>query len=190
MNEKNPFDEIGECIRTFSLLQAIDLLSPLPAIEEAVRLRERLKDAVKSIKVLTIGPPKSVDTLRTALAIGADSAIHVELPESQPSPEPLAVAKLIRAVMDKQQEKTDLVIMGKQAIDDDAGQTGQILAGILDWPQATCASGVKVDVEKGEANVTREIDGGLQELKCKLPLVITTDLRLHGEWTRGFGLSL
>ena len=148
-------------------------------MEEAVRLRERLKDKVKSIKVLTIGPPKAVDTLRTALAIGADSAVHVEVPESAPPLEPLAVAKTIRAVMEKQKEAgdVDLIIMGKQAIDDDAGQTGQILAGLLDWPQATFASEVKVDTEKKEANVVREIDGGLQELKCKLPLVITTDLR-------------
>lgn len=148
-------------------------------MEEAVRLRERLKDKVKSIKALTIGPPKSVDTLRTALAIGADSAIHVELPENAPAPEPLAVAKIIRAVIEKQKEAggVDLVIMGKQAIDDDAGQTGQILAGILDWPQATFASKVEVDTEEKEAVVAREIDGGLQELRFKLPLVVTTDLR-------------
>lgn len=149
------------------------------AVEEAVRLRERLKDKVKSIKVLTIGPPKSVDTLRTALAIGADSAVHVEVPENAPLLEPLAVAKTIRAVMEKQKAAgdVDLIIMGKQAIDDDAGQTGQILAGILDWPQATFASKVEVDTEKKEAVVAREIDGGLQELKCKLPLIVTTDLR-------------
>ena len=148
-------------------------------MEEAVRLRERLKDKVKSIQVLTIGPPKAVDVLRTALAIGADSAVHVEVPESAPSPEPLAVAKTIRAVMERQKEKggVDLVIMGKQAIDDDAGQTGQILAGILDWPQATFASKVEVDTDRKEAVVAREIDGGLQELKCKLPMVVTTDLR-------------
>ncbi|PAV16879.1 electron transfer flavo beta subunit [Pyrrhoderma noxium] len=157
----NPFDEI--------------------AVEEAVGLRERLKDKVKSIKVLTIGPPKAVDTLRTALAIGADSAIHIEVPENAPSPEPLGVAKAIRAVIEKQKDAggVDIVIMGKQAIDDDAGQTGQILAGLLDWPQATFASKVVVDADKKEANVTREIDGGLQELKCRLPLVVTTDLRLN-----------
>ncbi|KAI5116438.1 hypothetical protein M0805_006251 [Coniferiporia weirii] len=157
----NPFDEI--------------------AVEEAVRIRERLKDNVKSIKVLAIGPPKTVDTLRTALAIGADAAIHVEIPEGAVLPEPLGIAKAIRAVIDKQKSAggIDLVIMGKQAIDDDAGQTGQILAGLLDWPQATFASKITVDAGKGEANVTREIDGGLQELKYKLPLIITTDLRLN-----------
>lgn len=151
----------------------------LAAVEEAVRLRERLKDQVKSIKVLTIGPPKSVDTLRTALAMGADSAIHVEIPDSAPPPEPLGVAKAIQAVIEK--EKTaggvDLVIMGKQAIDDDAGQTGQILAGLLDWSQATFASKLEVNEAEKEATVTREIDGGLQVLKCKLPLIVTTDLR-------------
>ena len=158
------------------------LLLLLLAVEEAVRLRERLKDKVKSIKVLTIGPPKAVDTLRTSLAIGADSAIHIEVSENAPSPEPLGVAKAIRAVIEKQKDAggVDIVIMGKQAIDDDAGQTGQILAGLLDWPQATFASKVVVDADKKEANVTREIDGGLQELKCRLPLVVTTDLRCVG----------
>ena len=148
-------------------------------MEEAVRLRERLKDKVKSIKVLTVGPPKAVDTLRTALAMGADSAIHVEVPDSAPPPEPLGVAKVIKAVIEKEKAANgvDLVIMGKQAIDDDAGQTGQIVAGLLDWSQATFASKVEVDAEKKEAKVTREIDGGLQVLKCKLPLVVTTDLR-------------
>lgn len=148
------------------------------AVEEAVRLRERLKDQVKSIKVLTIGPPKSVDTLRTALAMGADSAIHVEIPDSAP-PEPLGIAKAIQAVIEKEKNAggVDLVIMGKQAIDDDAGQTGQILAGLLDWSQATFASKLEVNEAKKEATVTREIDGGLQVLKCKLPLIVTTDLR-------------
>lgn len=149
------------------------------AVEEAVRLRERLNDQVKSIKVLTIGPPKSVDTLRTALAMGADSAIHVEIPDSAPPPEPLGVAKAIQAVIEKEKNAggVDLVIMGKQAIDDDAGQTGQILAGLLDWSQATFASKLEVNEAKKEATVTREIDGGLQVLKCKLPLIVTTDLR-------------
>ena len=151
----------------------------LIAVEEAVRLREKLKDQVKSIKVVTIGPPKSAETLRTALAMGADSGIHVEIPDSAPAPEPLGVAKALRAVIDKQKESggVDLVILGKQAIDDDQGQTGQMLAGLLDWPQATFASKVVVDAGKKEANVTREIDGGLQEVKAKLPLIITTDLR-------------
>ncbi|KAG1751032.1 hypothetical protein EDB19DRAFT_1628586 [Suillus lakei] len=153
----NPFDEI--------------------AVEEAVRIRERLKDAVKSIKVVTIGPPKSAETLRTALAMGADSAVHVEIPESAPAPEPLGVAKTLKALIERQKEGVDVVIMGKQAIDDDAGQTGQMLAGLLGWSQATFASKVVVDPEQKVVNVTREIDGGLEELRCKLPVIITTDLR-------------
>ncbi|KIJ62699.1 hypothetical protein HYDPIDRAFT_157611 [Hydnomerulius pinastri MD-312] len=155
----NPFDEI--------------------AVEEAVRIRERLKDAVKSIKVVTIGPPKSAETLRTALAMGADAAIHVEIPESSPPPEPLGVAKALKAVIERQKEGVDVVILGKQAIDDDAGQTGQMLAGLMGWGQATFASKVEVDAEKKVANVTREIDGGLEELRCRLPVIITTDLRLN-----------
>lgn len=145
-----------------------------------MRIRERLKDAVKSIKVVTIGPPKSAETLRTALAMGADSAIHVEIPEAAPAPEPLGVAKTLKALIERQKEKegaVDLVIMGKQAIDDDAGQTGQMLAGLLGWSQATFASKVEIDVAKKEATVTREIDGGSEELRCRLPLIVTTDLR-------------
>ncbi|KAF7799413.1 hypothetical protein EIP86_010647 [Pleurotus ostreatoroseus] len=156
----NPFDEI--------------------AVEEAIRLREKLKDGVKSIKAVTIGPTKAQDTLRTALAIGADQGIHVEIPDSAPAPEPLGIAKILRAVIEKQKEKdqaVDLVILGKQAIDDDASQTGQMLAGLLDWPQATFASKLDVDTAKSVANVTREIDGGLEEVRCQLPLVVTTDLR-------------
>lgn len=163
----NPFDEI--------------------AIEEAIRLRERLNQStVNSIRAITIGPPKSIDVLRTALALGADSAIHVETPESSPSPEPLAVAKIIKAIIEKQaaaatqeKDKVDLVILGKQSIDDDLGATGQMLAGLLGWSQATFASKVDVDVEKGEAVVVREIDGGSEEVRCRLPLVVTTDLRLN-----------
>lgn len=154
----NPFDEI--------------------AVEEAVRIRERIKDEVKSIRAVTIGPPKSLDTLRTALAMGADSAIHVEIPESAPAPEPLGVAKTIRALIEKNKE-IDLVILGKQAIDDDAGQTGQMLAGLLGWSQATFASKIDVDTKNNVVTVLREIDGGSEEIKCKLPLVITTDLRLN-----------
>ncbi|EIN12468.1 electron transfer flavo protein beta subunit [Punctularia strigosozonata HHB-11173 SS5] len=157
----NPFDEI--------------------AVEEAVRQREQLKDKITSIKVVTIGPPKAADTLRTALAMGADSAIHIEVPESAPAPEPLGVAKALRAVIEREKAKggVDVVIMGKQAIDDDAGQTGQMLAGLMDWAQATFASKLVLDADKKEASVTREIDGGLQELKARLPLVVTTDLRLN-----------
>jgi len=150
------------------------------AVEEAVRLRERLKDEVKSIQAITIGSAKCLETLRTALAMGADSAIHVEIPELDPAPEPLAVAKTLRAVIQRKKDKgepVDLVIMGKQAIDDDLGVTGQMLAGLMEWPQATFASKLDVDVGKKEALVVREIDGGGQEIKCQLPLVVTTDLR-------------
>ncbi|KAF8260983.1 electron transfer flavoprotein beta subunit [Lactarius quietus] len=154
----NPFDEI--------------------AVEEAVRLRERLKDKVKSITVVTIGPAKAAETLRTALAMGADSGIHIELPESAPAPEPLGIARALKAVVEWRRE-TDLVIMGKQAIDDDLGQTGQMLAALLGAAQATCASALEVDVEKRVARVRTEIDGGAQELLCTLPAVVTTDLRLN-----------
>lgn len=129
---------------------------------------------------MTIGPKKSAETLRTALAMGADSAIHVELADSAPAPEPLGVAKALKAIVERQKEKggsVDLVILGKQAIDDDAGQTGQMLAGLLGWSQATFASKVEIDAENKVANISREIDGGLEELRCKLPLIITTDLR-------------
>lgn len=145
-----------------------------------MRLRERLKDEVKSIQAITIGSAKCAETLRTALAMGADSAVHVEIPESDPAPEPLAVAKILRAVIQRKKDKgepVDLVIMGKQAIDDDLGVTGQMLAGLMEWPQATFASKLDVDVGKKEALVVREIDGGSQEIKCRLPLVVTTDLR-------------
>ncbi|KAH8992255.1 electron transfer flavoprotein beta subunit [Lactarius hatsudake] len=154
----NPFDEI--------------------AVEEAVRLRERLKDKVKSITVVTIGPAKAAETLRTALAMGADSGIHIEVPEAAPAPEPLGVARALRAVVERRRG-TDLVIMGKQAIDDDLGQTGQMLAALLGAAQATCASALEVDVEKRVARVRTEIDGGAQELLCTLPAVVTTDLRLN-----------
>ena len=148
-------------------------------MEEAVRLRERLKDKVKSITVVTIGPPKAAETLRTALAMGADSGIHIEVPESAPAPEPLGIARALRAVVVRRRKEmeTDLVIMGKQAIDDDLGQTGQMLAALMGAAQATCASGLEVDTEKRVARVRTEIDGGAEELLCKLPAVVTTDLR-------------
>jgi len=160
----NPFDEI--------------------AVEEAVRLRERLKDKVKSITVVTLGPAKAGETLRTALAMGADAGVHVELPESAPAPEPLGVARALRAVIERRrkqqpQQETDLVIMGKQAIDDDSGQTGQMLAALWGAAQATCASELEVDVERRVARVRTEVDGGAQELLCTLPAVVTTDLRLN-----------
>jgi electron transfer flavoprotein beta subunit len=146
----NPFDEI--------------------AVEEAVRLRE--KGAASEVVVVSCGTAASQETLRTALAIGADRAILVE---SDADLQPLAIAKLLKALLDK--EQPGLVIAGKQAIDDDCNQTGQMLAALADLPQATFAS--KVEVAEGAAIVTREVDGGLETLRLNLPAVITTDLRLN-----------
>jgi electron transfer flavoprotein beta subunit len=148
----NPFDEI--------------------AIEEAVRLKE--KGGAEEVIAVSIGPPKAQDTLRTALAIGADRAILIEVPDGT-NVEPLAVAKLLKAVVEA--ETPDLVILGKQAIDDDCNQTGQMLAGLLDWPQGTFAS--KLVPEDGAVSVTREVDGGLETVKLNMPAVVTTDLRLN-----------
>ena len=146
----NPFDEI--------------------ALEEAVRLKEA--GVVKEIIAVSCGITACQETLRTALAIGADRAIFVE---TDAELQPLAVAKLLKAVAQK--ENPDLVILGKQAIDDDSNQTGQMLAALLGWPQATFAS--KLILEKEKATVTREVDGGLETLSIKLPAVVTTDLRLN-----------
>ncbi len=146
----NPFDEI--------------------AVEEAIRLRE--SGAAKEIIAVSIGPQKAQETLRTALAMGADRAILVK---TDIGIEPLTVAKILQKVAE--QEKPDIIILGKQAIDDDANQTGQMLAGLLGWPQGTFAS--KVSPADGQLRVTREIDGGLQTLTLKLPAVLTTDLRLN-----------
>jgi electron transfer flavoprotein beta subunit len=146
----NPFDEI--------------------AVEEAVRLKEA--GAATEIVVVSCGVQACQETLRTALAIGADRAILVQ---SDAELQPLAVAKLLKAVVQK--EAPQLVILGKQAIDDDANQTGQMLAALLAWPQATFAS--KLKMEGGKAQVTREVDGGLETLSVKLPAVVTTDLRLN-----------
>jgi len=146
----NPFDEI--------------------AVEEAVRLKE--KGAATEVVVVSCGVAQCQETLRTALAIGADRAVLVETGEEL---QPLAVAKLLKALVDK--EQPGLVILGKQAIDDDCNQTGQMLAALADLPQATFAS--KVEMAGDFANVTREVDGGLETLKIKLPAVITTDLRLN-----------
>jgi electron transfer flavoprotein beta subunit len=146
----NPFDEI--------------------AVEEAVRLKE--KGIVTEIVAVSCGVTACQETLRTALAIGADRAILVE---TDAELQPLSVAKLLQAIAVK--EKPQLVILGKQAIDDDANQTGQMLAALLDWPQATFAS--KIDIAGGTATVKREIDGGLETLAMALPAVITTDLRLN-----------
>ncbi len=148
----NPFDEI--------------------AVEEAVRLKE--KGVASEVVAVSAGPAKAQDILRQALAIGADRAILIEIPDGARL-EPLAVAKLLRAVAAA--EKPDLVILGKQAIDDDCNQTGQMLAALLGWPQGAFAS--KLVVEGGSIHVTREVDGGLETLKLNLPAVITTDLRLN-----------
>ncbi len=146
----NPFDEI--------------------AVEEAVRLKEA--GIVSEIVAISCGVTQCQETLRTALAIGADRAILVETAVEL---QPLAVAKLLKAIVEK--ESPLLVILGKQAIDDDCNQTGQMLAALLNWPQATFAS--KVKVADGKAEVTREIDGGLESISLKLPAIITTDLRLN-----------
>ncbi len=146
----NPFDEI--------------------AVEEAVRLKEA--GVVTEIVAVSAGLQACQETLRTALAIGADRAILVE---TDTELQPLAVAKLLKALCDK--ESPRLVILGKQAIDDDANQTGQMLAALLNWPQATFAS--KVKVEGDTATVTREVDGGLETIALKLPAIVTTDLRLN-----------
>ena len=146
----NPFDEI--------------------AVEEATRLKE--KGVVTEIIAVSCGPIQCQETLRTAMAIGADRAILVETSEEL---QPLAVAKLLKALVDK--EQPSLVILGKQAIDDDCNQTGQKIAALGDMPQATFAS--KVEVADGKATVTREVDGGLETLSITLPAVITTDLRLN-----------
>jgi len=146
----NPFDEI--------------------AVEEAIRLKEA--GVATEIVVVSCGVQACQETLRTGLALGADRAILVE---TDVDLQPLAVAKLLKAIVTKEQPK--LVIMGKQAIDDDNNQTGQMLAGLLGWPQATFASKVKID--GGAARVTREVDGGLETIAIKLPAVVTTDLRLN-----------
>jgi len=146
----NPFDEI--------------------AVEEAVRLKE--SGVATEVVAVSCGLNSCQETLRTAMAIGADRAI---LAETDVDLQPLAVAKLLKALVDK--EAPQLVILGKQAIDDDANQTGQMLAALLGWPQATFAS--KVQIAGGKAVVTREIDGGLETLELTLPAVVTTDLRLN-----------
>jgi electron transfer flavoprotein beta subunit len=146
----NPFDEI--------------------AIEEAIRLKEG--GTVTEIVAVSLGPQQCQETIRTALAMGADRGIHVLTDQVL---EPLAVAKLLKAIIAK--EAPQLAILGKQAIDDDCNQTGQMLAALLDWPQATFASKLQLGADK--ATVTREVDGGLETIEIKLPAVVTTDLRLN-----------
>lgn len=146
----NPFDEIS--------------------VEEALRLREA--GAASEVIVVSVGPQQAQETIRTGLAMGADRGILVQHDELA---EPLAVAKILQKIVDE--EKPDLVIAGKQAIDDDCNQTGQMLAALLGWSQGTFAS--VLSVGEGEMDVTREVDGGLQTVKLKLPAVVTTDLRLN-----------
>ena len=140
------------------------------AVEEAVRLRE--KGAATEVVAVSIGPIQAQETLRTALAMGADRAILVQ---SDQDLEPLAVAKVLKAII--AEESPDIVIMGKQAIDGDNNATGQMLAAMLDWPQAAFASAIELSA--GKAKVTREVDGGLQTLEVNLPAVVTADLRLN-----------
>ena len=146
----NPFDEI--------------------AVEEAVRLNEQ--GVAEEVIALSMGPKQTQETIRNALALGAHRGIQVETDEEL---QPLAVAKLMKAVIEK--EQPDLVILGKQAIDDDSNQTGQMLAELLGWPQGTFA--FKLELADGRANVTREIDGGLETVSLNMPCVVTTDLRLN-----------
>ncbi|CAI6098378.1 hypothetical protein V2G26_000988 [Clonostachys chloroleuca] len=153
----NPFDELS--------------------VEESVRIREekRAPGGVEDIVTISAGPAKAQDVIRTALAMGIDRGIHVELKEGEEL-EPLTVAKLLKATVEA--EKSNFVLLGKQSIDDDAGQTGQMLAGLLGWPQATQAS--KVEFGEGDSvTVTKEIDGGVETVKAKLPMIVTTDLRLN-----------
>ena len=146
----NPFDEIG--------------------VEEAVRLKEG--DTATEIVAVSMGPQQCKETIRTALAMGADRGLHVMTDDEL---QPLAVAKLLKAVVEE--EKPDVVFLGKQAIDDDSNQTGQTLAGLLGWAQGTFAS--KLKFADGKANVTREIDGGLETVSLALPAIVTVDLRLN-----------
>ncbi|HEY1425613.1 MAG TPA: electron transfer flavoprotein subunit beta/FixA family protein [Caulobacteraceae bacterium] len=140
------------------------------AVEEAVREKE--KGVASEVVAVSIGPAQAQETIRNALAMGADRGILVE---TSADPEPLAVAKLLKKVIEE--EKPDLVLMGKQAIDGDNNATGQMLAALLGWPQATFAS--KVEIEGAKAKVTREVDGGLQTIEVDLPAVVTADLRLN-----------
>ena len=146
----NPFDEI--------------------AVEQAIRLKEA--GTATEVVAVSVGPQQSQETIRTALAMGADRGIHVEASHDT---EPLAIAKILKALVEK--EEPGLVILGKQAIDDDSNQTGQMLSALLGWPQATFASGVEIAGDV--VNVIREVDGGLEHITSKMPAIITVDLRLN-----------
>ncbi|XP_017892833.2 electron transfer flavoprotein subunit beta, partial [Ceratina calcarata] len=150
----NPFDEI--------------------AIEEAVRMKE--KKLVQEVIAVSCGPQQSQDTIRTALAMGADKGIHVEVSGAEyETLQPIHVSKILAKLA--QEEKADLIIVGKQAIDDDSNQTAQMIGGILDWPTGTFCS--KIEKTDGELNITREVDGGLEVIKVKIPAVLSADLRLN-----------
>lgn len=146
----NPFDEI--------------------AVEQALRLREA--GTATEVVAVSIGPSQNQETIRTALAMGADRGIHIEASHDV---EPLAVAKLLKAIVDK--ETPELVLVGKQAIDDDCNQTGQMLAALLGWAQGTFVSGIELD--SGKAKIIREVDGGLEHLEIAMPAIVTVDLRLN-----------
>jgi len=144
------------------------------AVEEAVKQKE--KKNIKEVIAVSVGPPKASETIRTALAMGCDRAVHVAVPEKEMGKvTPLVVAKIVAKVAE--QEKANMIFMGKQAIDDDCNQTGQMTAAILDWPQACFAEDIKL--ESNNATVRREIDGGLETVTVDLPAVFTTDLRLN-----------
>lgn len=155
----NPFDEI--------------------AVEEAVQMKEA--GIVSEIVVMTIGQPVAQDILRSALALGADRALLIDVSSADSDGvsevQPLMAAKVMKTIVEK--EQPDFVIMGKQAIDDDCNQTGQMLASLLGWSQGTFASHIDIDADTKKATVTREVDGGLETISCKLPAVLTTDLRLN-----------
>jgi electron transfer flavoprotein beta subunit len=159
----------GSGVETTNVKMAMNPFCEI-AVEEAVRLREA--GTATEVIVMSAGPPAAQETIRTALAMGADRGIHI--PGDGPL-EPLAVAKLLKAVAER--EDAGLVLLGKQAIDDDCNQTGQMLAALLGWPQGTFAS--KIEIADGRARVTREVDGGLETVSLALPCVVTTDLRLN-----------
>ena len=168
-NVKDRVKSDGTCVDIANVKMSMNPYDEI-AVEEAVRLKE--KGVVSEVIAVSCGVAQCQETLRTAMAIGADRAVLVQ---TDAELQPLAVAKLLKALVDK--EQPGLVILGKQAIDDDANQTGQMLAALADLPQATFAS--KVEVADGKAQVTREVDGGMETLSLALPAVVTTDLRLN-----------
>ncbi|KAK8164856.1 hypothetical protein IWX90DRAFT_381896 [Phyllosticta citrichinensis] len=170
---KPRINKAGTGIETAGVKHSMNPFDEL-SVEEAVRLRERKAQPVEEIIAWSAGPAKAQDVLRTAMAMGADRGIHVEAADTA-NLEPLGVAKILAKTVE--QEKANFVILGKQSIDDDANQTGQMLAGLLGWPQATQAS--KIEIKDDTVTVTKEVDGGVDTVKAKLPMVITTDLRLN-----------